>query len=117
MRLYGKIIMGVAMCLLLVATGCTPIPSAIQPSYISSTQYSDWSCQKLNKEKLAVDAALTESEDKQSKAVGSEVVMTIMFGIIGFGTSKMMHGDNVDNIANLKGKSKAIQSQLVASGC
>lgn len=102
------------LALLVVMTGCAQSPEAIQPSYVSTGSFENWSCKQLVREQRHVSDALTRASVQQEKAHTNDAVGVFLIGL----PISSMAGENIaPQIANLKGQKNAIGAIISQKSC
>ena len=108
-----KNILGLSVCAA-VLSACASSPESIVPSYVSTLNYENLSCEQLGQEEARVNAAYVVAAGQQHDARTNDTVGVILLGLpIG-----SMTGENVaPEVANLKGQQNAIHEVEVRKNC
>ena len=106
-----RIISSVLMAATLAA--CASHASSIKPTYVSSSVYDSWSCEKLHDEQQRVDAELERISDDQDSNANADAAMVgvgaVLFWPVLFGLAAT--NDYEGQIAQLKGYSAAVHQE------
>jgi hypothetical protein len=92
-------------------SGCAQKASNINPAYISQQRYSDWSCEKLVKEKSFIDDALPRVSAQQDAAADNDALMVFLIGVPTSG------GGVKSEVARLKGEQEAVRQVIRDKNC
>lgn len=115
MKISTKICITIFTGVALASTaGCLNIPTKpakIEPSYVSSLRYKNYTCQELKTEKTALSNQENKLVYAQNQRIDNSRVQALAFG---FG-----QGDGIaaPEIANVKGKLSAINTTLKNKRC
>lgn len=105
-----------ALSVVLLTTACATRPGNIKPAEVDSAVYSSQACSALEAEHTTAKATLAEFESKQTRRANMEIASVVMFGIFG-AVANAVISDNEGNVAEWKGKVKAIEDAKKAQGC
>ena len=94
--------------------GCAATPESIIPSYVSTLNYTNLSCEQLGEEEARVNAAYVTAAGQQNSARTNDTVGVLLLGLpVG-----SMTGENVaPEVANLKGQANAIHQVEMQKSC
>lgn len=92
-------------------SGCAQKAANIEPSAISTSKYSSWSCSQLVREKAFTDTALIRKSSAQDKAAQNDAVMVFLIGVPTSG------GGIPGEVARLKGEQEAIRKAIIMKRC
>lgn len=107
--------------LLVAAMGlsaCATPPSEIQPAFVSTAQYSGYSCSALNAEAIRVNRELQAATGRQQQAANNDATMTAVALILFWPAAFFIDGDNnAPQVAQLMGEANAISEVARSRGC
>ncbi|WP_421983148.1 hypothetical protein [Roseibium sp.] len=93
---------------------CAQSPESIQPSYVSPSEYSGWSCSAMRAEAGRVNDALAVASKQQSNARSGDVAGVILLGL----PVSSLSGANVaPEVARLKGHKEVIERTMNQQSC
>jgi hypothetical protein len=93
---------------------CAQSPGSIQPAYVSSTSYQDWTCPQLAEETGKLQAALSQASQQQESARTGDTLGVIFLGL----PVSSMSGSNVaPEVARLKGTVNAVSEAQTRKNC
>ena len=101
------------ICLAMLLSACAKTPSSIAPMAVSSSEYTDLSCNQLTSEFTSVSAKLAEAESNQRDKVAADAVVVFLVLI----PPSSMTGDYEADVARYKGEKIAIERALDRNGC
>lgn len=98
--------------------GCAKTASSISPSYISTAQYSGYSCKQIGREMIRVHRRVLEISGKQDAAAAKDAV-ALGVGLVLFWPALffMIGGDKKEELARLKGEYEALNTAAIEMDC
>lgn len=97
-----------------VVAGCAQAPESIQPSYVSQSNYINWSCPQLAEERGHLSAALATASAQQQSARTGDTVGVILLGL----PVSSMSGESIaPEVARLKGEQEAVRKVMIRKHC
>ena len=95
--------------------GCASSPSSIKATYVPASYMDNLSCEKLKSELKRVGKTLDDLTEKQKAVADKDAGNMLAFGLVGLMAGKS--DDYEDEIANLKGEYKALETTARSKGC
>lgn len=93
---------------------CAQSPESIQPSYVSTANYADWTCPQLAEEGNHLQVALSQASQQQDDARTGDTLGVLFLGL----PVSSMSGSNVaPEVARLKGTINAVHEAQTRHNC
>ena len=101
---------------ILLNLGCSPKAESIKPTYVSSIEYDDFSCNQLKSELTKVNDVLEVLSAQQDESANKENTFSLAVLMIGFVSVDV--GDEQEfRIGRLKGRYKTIKEVATKKNC
>jgi len=110
----GGILAVNVLALALFLSGCAQSPESIQPAYVSTATYANWTCPQLAEESGHLQAALSQASQQQDDARTGDTLGVLFLGL----PVSSMSGSNVaPEVARLKGTINAVHEAQTRNNC
>jgi len=100
--------------LLITLLGCAQSPDSIQPAYVSTFTYQNWTCEQLAEEQIYLDNAYTSAAAEQNHARTVDTWGVILIGV----PTASLSGENIaPQVASIKGQQEAVRQSEIQKNC